>query len=410
LSLAGFDRSSDPPLIAWHDPADNLVGGQGVHRFSSPPTWGMATPVEGGLRVEVDGEPYLAFAVVNLVRETGEEEAPADPSGPTPEPAFGTDHDRFVDAALPDLSQHTAAGWDFNCGPTAAANALLALASRDAGLAETLGVALPLDASMVEGLIYGPLSSTARLHLPEGLVGLMDTSIERGTTGSALIAAFERVFERVPGHTRYTVRVSEKPDRSALLSGMELLRRGGAGLLLIHPAMDPGNDAQPRSGGSPEAGAAIPGGAARSPGVELPPVPGPPPSEPSSLTAGQAVASLTGSWKQIDGPQDADFGPGNYRDSTLLFSAAGVVEVRRTYDTAGGTMVLARRLRLKTAEAGRLDFVDFAEGKPGGAVPRPDRWLVGSQDVDPPLPLPMRLTYAREGDRLRLGEKIYRRQ
>ena len=423
VALAGFDRGSSPALLAWHDPADNLLGHVGRHRFHVPPTWGLAVPMSGGLRIELDGRPYLVFAMLTVEkRATLPPDASKHPQG-----ADAQETTRYLDTEVADLSQHTRAGLEFNCVPAAAGNVLMALASRDPLLARALDLESPMDDTAAQRLIFGP-TPLGNSTLADGLVGLLNSARASGTRGIDLVNGMRSLFASISTESDYVVEVFEQPGASDLADLCRLIEGGGVGILLILPMPDAGVDGEGEgtpaaevdlvdAGGGGNKGedvsdAASPRGDRRNPsGVEdlhLPHLPVIIPTTPQSLKEGAALTDLIGSWQQVEGPNDADFGPGQYDDSTLVMTQEGHLLVQRHYISKHGPVTLTRRLRLAQSEPGHLTIEAFDDEPAANSVF--DWWSAARSEVTRPKALPVTVPLAWQGSQIRIGEKLYLRR
>jgi len=124
---------------------------------------------------------------------------------------------------------------------------------------------------------------------------------------------------------------------------------------------------------------------------------------------------LIGAWRQSAGGDAADFAPGGYSDSILIFRRAGQLDVIR-YFGPDRNMQLDSRFRYSTEKDKRVDIkpgadADDQQGRlADGAVTIPlgtngERVTIQPRASDPPLTVP----YELEDETLKLDGKTYQR-
>ena len=402
VTLAGFDFQTQPGLLAWQDPADNLIDGRALHRLSATPTWGLIESTAAGLMIQVGPQTMRIFAVIE-VRPT------------PPTSSDGSSLTRFVDVAVPDVSQHTRPRWEFGCGPAAAANLLIALARRDPALARRLDLASPYDPPSIDRLLYGDTDPSADPS-PASLTGLMHTRRHSGTSGQDLYRSLQSMTESDQASSVWQTTAVEKPDAQAIRSLAEALAQGGGGLLLLLPvgsgntppspgspadsdprrfATDPPQTTDARRSASPEADEI-------SDRLPLPAIDLSPPAE----LRGDPVLPLVGEWVQTAGPNLPDFAAGGYADSRLTVTAAGTLEVARRFDHPTGPFTLTRRLRVVNSPDGPVTLTAFEDDQ---TLEGPSSWIDDYPAVQPPQGLPWQRPMQVSATQLRWDGKTYER-
>jgi len=413
--------------LYWHDPADNLAGRRGIHRWDTPPA-GSSIRVDGdGPWVTVGGRRARPIGFL-IVRPRG---LPNPPSASVP---------RRLDA--PDLSQHRYEGWQNYCAPTAAASIVFgcAMTSPELALRFPRGPSASSD-RLVDELIAGVAAPPPHA---DSLASHMTSSPTYGTSTGGLELGVRQFLEsRIPSadwevawHDVATV--GSAPDIVELVIGVVA---DGGGLVMgviwdgdgpdanhgdnaddtgqADGRRTPPGDARTRGATQPRGNRGLPGvlPADADPGLNgsvgrsrpltdtLPPI-----GLPEGIVQrtgpqerGVSDRSIHGRWSQQENGSEADIAPGNYASNTLLFKPGGSLEVRRVFSSHGGRDTLVFYFTYEIAADGKLKVERSGDREIG--MSKIFQELVGATPAT--IRLPTATTFVIDGNKMRVFGKDF---
>jgi hypothetical protein len=114
VALVGYEVTPDGTRKALvNDPANNLVNGQGQHKWSAKPDGIAVSLRDDAVRLAIAGRKARIVGAI-VMRPAGERDADAGQGAP----------ERVLLESVPDFSQHAKPDWQNMCGPTVAADLL----------------------------------------------------------------------------------------------------------------------------------------------------------------------------------------------------------------------------------------------------------------------------------------------